>query len=100
MEQITASELRLKLSANEKIIIVDVREKWEYAEVQLHPSTRNHPLGSFPQQLEAMTDLKDIAFVVHCRTGVRSNQAQKFLLKNGFTKVINLVGGIDGYLAE
>ena len=100
MEQITAAELRTKLAAKEEIIIIDVREKWEYEEVQLHPSTRNQPLGSLPQQLEAMTDLKDIAFVVHCKTGVRSNQAQKFLIKNGFSKVINLVGGIDGYRAQ
>lgn len=98
MEQITAAELRSKLAAKEEIIIIDVREKWEYEEVQLHPSTRNHPLGSIPHQLEAINYLKDVAFVVHCRTGVRSNQAQKFLIKNGFTKVINLVGGIDGYL--
>ncbi len=99
MEQITAETLRAKLSANEEIVIVDVREQWEYEEERLHPSVRNHPLGDFPQQLNSMTDLKNIEFVVHCRTGVRSNQAQKYLVKNGFNKVLNLVGGIEEYLA-
>lgn len=100
MEQITASELKTKLVNSEPVIIVDVREQWEYEEIQLHPSTQNYPLGNLPQLLGQLSDLKNTAFVVHCRTGVRSNQAQKYLLKNGFSKVINLVGGLDGYLAE
>jgi rhodanese-related sulfurtransferase len=100
MEQITATELKSKLSANEDLIIIDVRESWEYDEVQLHPSARNYPLGSLPELLESLSELKEKRLVVHCRTGVRSNQAQKFLLKNGFSKVINLIGGIDEYITQ
>ena len=62
--------------------------------------TKNYPLGSLPMLLEQMSDLKNMSFVVHCHTGVRSNQAQKYLLKNGFHKVINLVGGLEGYLID
>jgi rhodanese-related sulfurtransferase len=50
--------------------------------------------------LDQMSELKNTAFVVCCRTGVRSNQAQKYLMKNGFSKVINLTGGLEGYLAD
>jgi len=98
MKQITATELRIILENKEKIIIVDVRESWEYNEQKLHPSSRNFPLGNLPQHLNEMSELKEVSFVVHCRTGVRSNQAQKYLMKNGFSKVINLVDGIEGYV--
>lgn len=100
MKQITAIELKKSLANKEEIIIVDVREEWEYEEVQLHPTTQNYPLGNLPMLLNKMRELKDTPFVVHCRTGVRSNQAQKFLAKNGFTNVINLVGGLEEYLKE
>ena len=100
MEQITAHELRTKLANKEDIIIVDVREQWEYEEEQLHPTTRNHPLGDLPMLLNKISELKNVPFVVHCRTGVRSNQAQKFLTKKGFNKVINLVGGLEEYLSK
>lgn len=100
MEQITASELRTKLVNGEQVIIVDVREQWEYEEIQLHPTTKNYPLGNLPKLLEQMSDLKNTSFVVYCRTGVRSNQAQKYLMKNGFNKVISLVGGLEDYLVD
>ena len=97
MEQITASELRIKLKNKETVIIVDVREPWEYEEHKLHPSSKNFPLGNLPQLISEMSELKEVSFVVHCKTGTRSNQAQKYLAKNGFSRVINLVGGIEGY---
>jgi len=100
MELITASELRTKLVNREQVIIIDVREQWEYEEIQLHPTTKNYPLGNLPMSLEQLSDLKDTSFVVCCRTGVRSNQAQKYLMKNGFNKVINLVGGLESYMIE
>ena len=99
MEQITASELKNQLCSDQKIIIIDVRESWEYEEQQLHHSAQNFPLGDLPQAISQLSNLKNTPFVVHCRTGTRSNQAQKYLTQNGFTKVINLAGGIEAYLA-
>ena len=99
MEQITASELQTQLNTKQNIIIIDVRESWEYEEQQLHPSSQNIPLGNLPQSLGQISDLKNTPFVVHCRSGIRSNQAQKYLVKNGFTQVINLVGGFEAYMS-
>lgn len=92
----TASELKLKLDNKEPFVVIDVREQWEFEEVNI--GARNIPLHDLPKSLDDLQELKNTSFVVHCRTGKRSIQAQKYLIKNGFNEVINLEGGIEAYL--
>ena len=51
------------------------------------------PLGTLPDSLEKLS--KDDDIVVYCRTGGRSGNAVQFLLKKGYDKAKNLVGGIN-----
>ena len=96
MEDITAQELKQRLDANEDVVVIDVREEWEYEEVNI--GAQNIPLGHLPEKLEAISHLKEIEFIVHCRTGGRSTTARKYLEKQGFTKVRSLAEGIEGFL--
>ena len=96
MKQMTASELKKKLDNKEPVIVIDVREPWEFEEQSI--CSQNIPLYSLPEKMDQLMDLKDKPFVVHCKTGSRGTQAQKFLQKNGFKEVINLQGGIEAYL--
>jgi rhodanese-related sulfurtransferase len=96
LASITPMELRQRISQNEPLYIIDVRESWEYDEENI--GANNIPLGSLPQYLSKLAPKKEEEIIVHCKTGGRSAQAQKYLQKQGFTKVRNLLGGLEGYL--
>ncbi|TXK44867.1 rhodanese-like domain-containing protein [Pontibacter qinzhouensis] len=93
---ITADELKERLNNGETPVIIDVREPWEYEESRIE-GAKNIPLGSLPQQLEDLEDLKDQEVIVQCRSGARSANAKAFLQQNGFSQVRNLLGGILAY---
>ncbi len=95
MEDITSEELKKRLDNKEDLNIIDVREPHEYDEVNF--GVKNIPLGSLPNKVGELSHLKDQELIVHCRSGARSANAKKFLEQQGFTKVRNLLKGIQGY---
>ncbi len=97
MNEISAAELKIQRANNTELLVIDVREPWEFEEENI--GATNIPLHSLPEQLLQLSAYKNTEFVVHCKSGSRSKQAYKFLTKNGFNKVINLTGGIEAYLA-
>lgn len=98
MNDITAKELKERISNNEKLNIVDVRENWEYEEKNI--GAKLIPLGTLPERVNELEAHKNEELIVHCKSGKRSAQAKKFLESKGFTKVRNLETGIEGYLQE
>jgi rhodanese-related sulfurtransferase len=93
---ITAEELKERLNKGETPIIIDVREDWEYQEAKI-AGAKNIPLGSLPQRLDDLGDLKNQEVIVQCRSGARSANAKAFLQQQGFSNVRNLLGGILAY---
>ncbi|UOR03737.1 rhodanese-like domain-containing protein [Hymenobacter aerilatus] len=96
MADITAPELKQRLQAGETPTIIDVRETWENEESRIDGS-QNIPLGSLPDKLDELEELKDQEIIVHCKSGGRSASAKAFLTQQGFTNVRNLLGGMQGY---
>lgn len=96
MEDITVEELKQREAKKEPLEVIDVREEWEYAERNI--GAKNIPLGSLPQRVDELKHLKDEELIVHCRSGKRSANAKKYLEQQGFTKVRNLLEGIEGYM--
>ena len=94
---ITSAELKERLSNQEQLNIIDVREPYEYAEQNI--GAINIPLNTLPQKLVELDDLQDEEVIVHCRSGARSASAKAFLEQQGFTNVRNLVGGMLAYQA-
>jgi len=99
MADITSSELHQRQQAGETPTIIDVRETWEHEEGRI-PGAQNIPLGTLPDKLDDLQDLKDQEIIVHCKGGGRSASAKAFLTQQGFTNVRNLLGGYQGYSAE
>jgi len=95
---IDAKELKDRLDSGGSVNLIDVREEWEYEEVNI--GAQNIPLGTLPDKIDDLAHLKDEEIVVHCKGGGRSAQAQKYLRSKGFNNVRNLKGGIEGYLAN
>jgi rhodanese-related sulfurtransferase len=98
MPDITPAELRQRQQAGETPHIIDVRETWEVEESRI-PGSQNIPLGTLPEKLDDLEDLKNEEVIVHCKSGGRSASAKAFLTQRGFTNVRNLVGGMNAYQA-
>ena len=97
METITTTELRAVLDGNFQGLLLDVREPAEHATASI-PGARLIPLGSLPGELESLP--RDREILVHCKSGGRSAKAVTLLLDHGFTRVKNVSGGMDAWLAE
>lgn len=95
MQEITVQELKERQASNPNLKIIDVREEWEFDEDNI--GAQLLPLGDLPSRLSEIADLKEQEVIVHCRSGARSARAQKFLISQGFSNVINLAGGILAY---
>ena len=97
MDSITTSELREILAGDFQGLLIDVREPDEYAVANIDGS-RLIPLKTLPDQLASLPLDREI--LVHCKAGGRSARAVQFLLDQGFTRVKNVAGGMDAWLAE
>ncbi len=97
MESITTTELRALLSGNFDGLLIDVREPGEYAIAHIEGS-RLIPLKALPDELASLPTDREI--LIHCKAGGRSAKAVQLLLDHGFTRVRNVAGGIDAWLAE
>lgn len=94
---ITPQELKDRMAKGDKIFLLDVREPWEYSMAKIEGAVLI-PLGSLPQSLDKLD--RNAEIVAHCHHGMRSADAVGFLLQQGFTKVKNLVGGIDAWSVQ
>jgi molybdopterin/thiamine biosynthesis adenylyltransferase/rhodanese-related sulfurtransferase len=74
-------------------LLLDVREPFELGICQIEGNT-NIPLGQVPARVGELAAWKDKLVVCQCKSGRRSLKALDVLQKNGFTKVVNLSGGI------
>ena len=97
MEDITGQELKERIAKGEKLNIIDVREQFEYDEFNI--GAKLIPLGTLPDAMFEMNNLKDKEIIVHCKSGARSATAKAYLSQNGFTKVRNLLGGMLAWRA-
>lgn len=94
---ITPKELKSRLDKGEQLVLLDVREQWEYDLAKLSGSMLI-PLATLPQSLGRLN--RDSEIIAICHHGMRSADATNFLLQQGFAKVKNLVGGIDAWSAQ
>ena len=88
---ITATELKTKIDRQDKFILVDVREPYEY-DICSITGSKLIPLGELPARLSELDSADEI--VLHCKVGGRSAKALKILQDAGFRKLSNLQGGI------
>jgi rhodanese-related sulfurtransferase len=89
---ITVEELKERIDSGEAVNLLDVREEYEYEEQNI--GGKLIPLMELPDRVEEIADWKNQEVLVHCRSGRRSENAQKFLQSQGFENVRNVIGGI------
>ena len=94
---ITPKDLKSRLDKGDKLVLVDVREPWEYAIAKLEGSILV-PLATLQQSLGKLDRNAEIIAV--CHHGMRSADATGFLLQQGFGNVKNLIGGMDAWSTQ
>ena len=92
---ITVEELKQRIESGEEINLIDVREDYEYEADNIGGLLI--PLGDLPHRLSEIDHLNEAEVLVHCRSGKRSETAQRFMQSQGFTNVRNVIGGILAY---
>jgi adenylyltransferase/sulfurtransferase len=95
---VTPDELARLMKGDRKPVLVDVREPFEVDISKLPFEQKLIPLNEVVNRVHELSSADDI--VLYCRSGARSAQATQFLQSIGFSKVRNLVGGINGYAEE
>jgi len=95
-KNITAAEVKEKLSSSKDIILLDVRTEAEYNQGHI-PGSILIPVDELKNR--ALNELKDknAAIIVYCRSGARSANASGILASLGYTNVYNMIGGIMGW---
>jgi rhodanese-related sulfurtransferase len=94
---ISPKELKARLDKGDNLVLLDVREQWEYDLARLTNSTLI-PLSTLPHSISKLN--RDTEIIAICHHGMRSADATNFLLQQGFPNVKNLVGGIDAWSAQ
>src|SRR5262247_2121266 len=87
-------ELRKRLDAGERVVVVDVRDPDEYRDGSIEAAT-NISRGFLEFRIGTVAPEPSTPVVLYCQTGLRSMLAAKALHDLGYTNVINLQGGFQ-----
>jgi adenylyltransferase/sulfurtransferase len=95
--QISAKEVSERIARGDKLLLVDVREQWEYYLCRI-PGAKLIPLGTIPASLNALLDTDDL--ILYCHHGMRSLDAAVWLRQQGVESAKSMAGGIERWSAE
>ncbi len=97
--EIDVAELQRRLEAGEALHVVDVRDPYEWEISNLEGAgARLIPLDQLPDRMDEIP--REGPVVLHCRTGVRSARAVRYLQQHGYENATNLKGGINAWARE
>jgi len=85
---------RRRREAQPAPLVVDVREPDEFAALRLN-GVALMPMSQFQQRWEDLP--RDRPLLIMCASGGRSAAATAHLVRNGFTDVANVAGGITAW---
>ena len=96
--RISPQDAKARMDAGEEIIIVDVREPYEFAAGHIKGAV-NLPLGSLVELAKEKLPNKDALIYLYCRSGARSRSGAMALVAEGYTNLYDL-GGIISWPYE
>ena len=98
MNDLHPTEARQLLHGEPTSLLLDVREAWEVklASVPLPPERLLHvPMATVPLRLPEIPRSQPVVCI--CHHGARSAQVVAFLVRQGYSSVYNLAGGIEAW---
>ena len=99
MQQLSAPQLKAWLDDPQrgKPVLIDVRQPWEFDVCRIDGS-KPVPMSAIPARFMELD--RDAETVVICHHGARSYQVAMFLEQQGFSKVLNLYGGVAAWAQQ
>jgi rhodanese-related sulfurtransferase len=95
--QISAKEVNERVGRGDKLLLVDVREQWEY-DLSKIPGAKLIPLGALPASLNTLLDADEV--ICYCHHGMRSLDAAVWLRQQGVENAKSMAGGIERWSVE
>jgi rhodanese-related sulfurtransferase len=95
--EITPAEVKQRLDCGDKLVLIDVREPWEFSVCRIE-GAKLIPMGTVPANLQALDT--DDEIVVYCHHGVRSLDVTVWLRGQGVEGAKSLAGGIERWSVE
>jgi adenylyltransferase/sulfurtransferase len=95
--QISVKEVSERVSRGDRLLLVDVREQWEYDLCRI-PGAKLIPLGTIPANLNAFLDAEEV--ICYCHHGMRSLDAAAWLRQQGVESAKSMAGGIERWSVE
>jgi len=93
-ENIKPRELKSRLDAGERLVLLDVREPWEFELARIEGS-KLIPMSRLEERFPELDP--EAETVVICHHGNRSAYVAQALGRAGFENVLNLEGGLEAY---
>lgn len=94
---ISVSELKQRIDRGSEMLILDVREPFEY-EIARIEGSKLIPLDELSDRLGELNSDQEIVAV--CKSGVRSACAVGLLQRSGFARSVNLEGGVEAWAEQ
>ncbi|HUR80281.1 MAG TPA: molybdopterin-synthase adenylyltransferase MoeB [Thermoanaerobaculia bacterium] len=95
---ITPAELQQKLNDGADVVLIDVREPYEWNAGHIDGAV-HIPMNQVPQRLAEIPKDKEVVMI--CRSGARSGHVQQHLIgAQGYSRVKNLIGGMQRWARE
>jgi adenylyltransferase/sulfurtransferase len=95
--EITPAEAKQRLERGDGVLLVDVREPWEF-EICRIEGAKLIPMGTVPANLQALDT--DDEVICYCHHGMRTLDVAVWLRGQGIEHAKSLAGGIDRWSAE
>jgi rhodanese-related sulfurtransferase len=97
VNEISPESLKVRLGNGDDLIVVDMRQAWEYQQGHI-PGATHMFINEIPARLNELP--KDTDIVFQCWHGNTSLQASAYLIENGWSaqRVASLSGGIAGWV--
>ncbi len=97
IQSITAQDLSMLKRDGRTPFMLDVREPVELHVRGAIEGVHNVPIGSLKARKADLPENKETLIVCVCQSGSRSREAVHHLQREGYTNVMNLVGGTDSW---
>ncbi len=94
LTNVTVQELADRVAHEPDLVVLDVREPAEWADGHM-PGARHIPMRQVSERLAEIPRDRPVALT--CAGGTRSSLVASLLLSRGFTDLVNVWGGMNGW---